>query len=695
FQSVLRLAVRPEADAEFSDLGMDSLMAVEIRNRLNAELALEPPLPVTVLFDCPNLEALAARIEARLPVTERLGSELDSRSAGSEPGQIAEDDAVTRLARNVQSDSDHVQPEQKATANDQAGSLVFGTAGWTLTTQEERFWYLDHGQDGDPSLTLTLTVRINGRLDRERLEQAAQHLLDTQPALLQVFPKGEQGPVRAPLLHLPRPLIRWVELPADDLSEYAAIETIRSATRAPLRLESGPLFRFLAVPFGRNRTLLAVSAHHIIGDLRSLGLIIHGLLGKPRRGNSESARRVLPRQVALAQHGYSPRPTLAESRADSANAADAPPLFEPSSGVRGARHLWRAGVCTQQLPAALLTAMEPTLERYRASPGVVFLAAWRCLLSNLAERSSVPIIVPVDRGASSARHLVGLSAFPMHFEAGVALSDCFNAIVEDTARQLRSLAQTGDTTGSGTKSGIDSAEKRAGFLPEVLISPGAILDLPDVTWDDHTIESLPIWGSRTDFELRAWLIYVPAAQAYTVVLEYNAERLDQGSAGALLAKYFELLDHLTARPETPVIETLTAGPRLPPFSRWVNHSIRIAASFADDRLREQLEVWVDRLGMAVSIQSAGYGQILQTLLVAADGLSRADATLVFLRLEDLLRDRTDREVVLARPDRFEALLTTLALEHCSAIKRASAGLGAPLLVVLCPWSDFMSRDGRL
>jgi hypothetical protein len=49
-----------------SELGLDSLLAVELRNRLGTTLAISPGLPATVVFDCPTIDLLAAHLMARL-----------------------------------------------------------------------------------------------------------------------------------------------------------------------------------------------------------------------------------------------------------------------------------------------------------------------------------------------------------------------------------------------------------------------------------------------------------------------------------------------------------------------------------------------------------------------------------------------------------------------------------------------------
>ncbi len=65
-QAVMRLPNAPAPNVEFSDLGMDSLMAVEMRNRVNRALAGQYVAPNTVVFDYPSVAGLAGHLAAEL-----------------------------------------------------------------------------------------------------------------------------------------------------------------------------------------------------------------------------------------------------------------------------------------------------------------------------------------------------------------------------------------------------------------------------------------------------------------------------------------------------------------------------------------------------------------------------------------------------------------------------------------------------
>ena len=73
-QAVLRMSSEPASTVGFFDLGMDSLMAVEFRNRLNRALSGACTVSNTVVFDYPNIEDLASHLIGELGDIEPLSA---------------------------------------------------------------------------------------------------------------------------------------------------------------------------------------------------------------------------------------------------------------------------------------------------------------------------------------------------------------------------------------------------------------------------------------------------------------------------------------------------------------------------------------------------------------------------------------------------------------------------------------------
>ena len=70
---MLRLSSEPPLTTAFFDLGMDSLMAVELRNRLNQQLGGALTVSNTAVFDHPDVTSLARHID------DALGTALRDR----------------------------------------------------------------------------------------------------------------------------------------------------------------------------------------------------------------------------------------------------------------------------------------------------------------------------------------------------------------------------------------------------------------------------------------------------------------------------------------------------------------------------------------------------------------------------------------------------------------------------------------
>jgi hypothetical protein len=99
-----------------SDLGLDSLLAVEMRNVLSTGLGLETPLPAGLLFDCPSIEALINYLDTAV-LGPKTPDKSDVKSAEAPPGaadeaedwadmeRLTEDEAESLLRMELEGES--------------------------------------------------------------------------------------------------------------------------------------------------------------------------------------------------------------------------------------------------------------------------------------------------------------------------------------------------------------------------------------------------------------------------------------------------------------------------------------------------------------------------------------------------------------------------------------------------------------
>ncbi len=90
-QGFLRLAQPPAETSRFLDLGTDSLMAVELRNRLHSQFGGAFTINATAVFDYPTIGGLAEYLASQLPEPEAPAVAADSDAAPEPDAESAAD----------------------------------------------------------------------------------------------------------------------------------------------------------------------------------------------------------------------------------------------------------------------------------------------------------------------------------------------------------------------------------------------------------------------------------------------------------------------------------------------------------------------------------------------------------------------------------------------------------------------------
>lgn len=246
WQSVLGLPA-VHRDDDFFAIGGDSIVALDVFARLRERF---PVLPrPTVIYDHRTLAGLAAAI--------------DEAAAGV---------PVDAAAPDV--------PGPDAAAAD-VPTVGYDPRPFPLAPAQRGFLLAEAVAPGSSSTWLA-RLRLSGRLDRRRFQQAVDVTVARHPMLRTVFPAGARPPAQQELpatLRLPV-LFETIES-ADQLdSRVADLVDDRVARERQRTLEpwAWPLLRLLVLTVGPDEHVLLVHAHHLIGDGYSAALLGRELL---------------------------------------------------------------------------------------------------------------------------------------------------------------------------------------------------------------------------------------------------------------------------------------------------------------------------------------------------------------------------------------------------------------------------------
>ena len=210
-------------------LGLDSLMAVELRNWIETELHVSVS-PSRLLGDG-NLNELTAELLAQ------LATETSVRLA--------------RTATTQDTDREH--------------ALSYG---------QRALWFMRELDRASAAYNLMYAARITSHLDVPRLRRAWQSLINQHASLRTAYHNGDGEPAQKIHAHLS---VELQEIDASSWSEEELSARLNEAGEFPFSLEHGPIAHLRLFRRTPSEYILLLSVHHIACDFWSLDVLISEL----------------------------------------------------------------------------------------------------------------------------------------------------------------------------------------------------------------------------------------------------------------------------------------------------------------------------------------------------------------------------------------------------------------------------------
>ena len=146
------------------------------------------------------------------------------------------------------------------------------------STSQKRFWMLEQISPGNTALSIPIALQLNGPLRLDILEQALNAIVTRHEILRTSFGVIEDEPhqIIAPTAQLKINLLDRANLLPEQHEEEVRREMKLEANR-PLSLNQAPLLRATLLKLSAQEHVLMLTAHHIISDGWSSGVLVREL----------------------------------------------------------------------------------------------------------------------------------------------------------------------------------------------------------------------------------------------------------------------------------------------------------------------------------------------------------------------------------------------------------------------------------
>ncbi len=504
------------AEDDFFALGGHSLLATQVVTRVEEVLGVE--IPLRDVFEAPTLRRLARRLR------EQHGGETAT------------------------------PPLLPATDPPRSAPLSFA---------QQRLWFLNQLEPGNPAYNVPLAVRLTGGLSVEALERTFAEVVRRHEALRTSFPVEAGQPVQRIAasgdLRLELQPVDLSDAPEEAREEWVH-KLVQEEAGHPFDLENGALLRCGLLRLGEREHLLLVTFHHIVSDGWSMGVLL---------------RELGALYPAFLRGEPSPLPELRSQYADFARwqrsrlqgevleqllshwkdaLAGAPTLLElPTDRPRPAVQSYRGALAGLTLAPGLPAALRELCRKAGVTPFMLLLASWAVVLGRYAGQEDVLLGSTIaGRNRREIEDLIGFFVNTLVLRTNLAGSQSFAHLlgcVRETA--LDAFAHQ-DLPFELLVEEL-TVERNLAHSPLIQAmltfqnTPAAELRLADLTFS-------PVERQATTAKFDLGLGFRQTAEGFAGSLEYATDLFDPSTAERLLGHLTQVLTHAAASPACPLSE---------------------------------------------------------------------------------------------------------------------------------------------
>ncbi|ALX16880.1 non-ribosomal peptide synthetase [Burkholderia cepacia JBK9] len=402
-----------------------------------------------------------------------------------------------------------------------------------LSEAQRQLWVLSEiDPEGSLAYNVNTTLELKGRLDEAAMRAAVQGLVDRHEALRTTVTPDGSGQIVHPSLTLRIPLI--------DADQDAWRD---QESREPFDLVNGPLFRAALVRVDSERHLLVMTAHHIICDGSTFGILLEDL-ARAYAGAAPAAAplqfREYLKQLDTQRHSPETKANRAYWLAQCERQAE--PLNLPADYPRPAVKTFHGKRVSLHLDAAAAAPLRTAARQNGCTLYMVLLAGFNLFLHRIAGQQEIVTGIPVtgrsvagsDRLAGYCTHLLPLrSTLPEQATVASFLAGTRQNLLDALEHQDYPFAELVREIGAQRDLNAAPLVSAVFNLEPVSALPG----LPGLT-----VGLVAPLIRHTAFDLNVNVL--DSGQALLIDCDYNTDLFDESTVERFLSIYRTLLARL-------------------------------------------------------------------------------------------------------------------------------------------------------